>query len=144
MSIKAKLGKDWIKTQVKSLTTGETLHLTLAPGHTGMPVVAWIDGQEVVGRLELVPLNATTPAGLDVSLRLNFPALNALAAKGVTTTVSVAAPTPTPPAAVETVAAPIEILPATAVQDPAIYEDAPAIKSASEGRRKKKNEYRGE
>jgi hypothetical protein len=154
MSTKAKLGKDWIKAQLMLMETGETLHLTLPPGSTGVRVVAWIDGHTVTGRLELQPIDNVDARGPDATMRLRFPTLEQVTPAPVVAPVAPApvvaasapaeGPTVSAPAAVEEAPEPAAVEAAVEkTDDAAVQESAPpsedsAIKPASEGRRKRR------
>lgn len=134
MSTKAKIGKDWVKCQLILAETGETLHLTFAPGQTKKKLVAHIDGRTDVGWVELVGIaGAAAPYDAELTVRMQGQGVQIKKA-------SVAAPAPVnkpkapepaalvkpePKAPVEAPAPPQpeEITPPV-VQEPAVANDA--------------------
>lgn len=139
MSTSAKIGKSWVKCQVILQETGETLHLTFAPGQTKKSVVVHVDGRTDTGTIELVALpNAAAPYDAALQLTLKGEGVRAkTVAPKPDSKPKVTAPTPAPapsappprvegPAAPTPVASDVEKLPAppeeivvSEVQEPA-------------------------
>ena len=71
MSTKSKIGKEWVKAQLVLAETGETLHLTFAPGETRKRVIAHIDGCTVAGAIYLEGLGHLK-APHDATVKLVF------------------------------------------------------------------------
>ena len=122
MSTKAKIGKDWVKCQVSLSDTGETLHLTFAPGETRKKVFVHIDGRTDSGHIELVAVpGAKEPH--DATLKLVLRDEGVSAKPVVKADVKPAAPKPAAPApvvaAVDVLPPPPEEIVVSEVQEPA-------------------------
>lgn len=119
MSTKAKIGKDWVKCQIVLTETGETLHLTFAPGQSRKRVVVHIDGRTDTGYIELAGLEEMAPP-YDAELRLEAKG-EGLRAKAKPAAKPAPAKAAAPPAAPKPVAPAVKVEP---VQPPPV--EAPA------------------
>lgn len=70
MSVKARIGKEWVKARVELRETGECLHLAFGPGETSKRVYVTVDGVTEVGTLSLEGLSHTGPDDATVSLTI--------------------------------------------------------------------------
>lgn len=130
MSTKAKIGKEWVKCQLVLKDTGETLHLTFAPGEKRKKVVAHIDGRTDTGYIELTGL-AGAQAPYDATLSLSLEGTGVRHAKPAAAAPSKPAVAPPVPAPVAAVAAPAPAA-APAAPKPVVPEAAPASAASEE------------
>jgi len=142
MSTKAKIGKDWVKCQLTLPGSGETLHLTFAPGEKSKRVVAYIDGNMETGYLNLVGLDNGLPCDATLTLSLTTKVSTVKAAAPVVKAASEPAPVvplvakPEPAVVVvEPVSEEVEV---AEVQAPAVEQLASEFSSSSRGGRRKK------
>lgn len=143
MSTKAKIGKDWVKCQVKLAETGETLHLTFAPGETKKKIVAIIDGRTDVGFIELTGVTNAQPPH-DAELRWSFKGEGVRTNKPAPVAEAKPLPPPKPVAVVTASKPPTEEASATLppppeeIVIPVVQEPASDITSGTGGRRGRK------